>query len=30
MNTRSHAEQRHEHGRKSSYLTLMIGSIGVV
>ncbi len=30
MTTRSHAEQRHEHGRKSSYLTLMIGSIGVV
>ena len=30
MTTRIHAEQRHEHGRKSSYLTLMIGSIGVV
>ena len=30
MTTRSHAEQAQEHGRKSSYLTLMIGSIGVV
>lgn len=30
MTTRIQAEQRHENGRKSSYLTLMIGSIGVV
>ena len=30
MTTGSHAEHGQEHGRKSSFLTLMIGSIGVV